>query len=273
MDKKNIRIGTSGFSFPDWYGTVYPENLKKQEELIYYNKNLGFDCVEINSTYYTIISEKASKAMSMKTDINFEFIVKCYKGITHDPFDYRIEKKPDENVLNDYFERFVSSITPFMDEKKLGCVLLQFPIFFYPGTQANDYLLKCKEKLKSFNLVIEFRNSAWVKKETFDFLKKNNLGFCVVDEPQLKNLMPFVNTVTSDIAYLRLHGRNKNWFNAKDTSSRYDYFYSDKELKDFLPEIKKMSENSLKTYIFFNNCHAGSAAKNASRMKELLKFF
>lgn len=273
MDSKNIRIGTSGFSFPDWHGTVYPENLKKQEELVYYNKNLGFDCVEINATYYTLISEKVSKTMIGKTDINFEFIVKCYKGITHDPFDYRIEKKPDEKILDEYFERFILSLDPFVKEKKLGCVLLQFPVFFYPNNQSKEYLLKCKEKFKNFHLIVEFRNSAWVKNDTFDLLKKNNLGFCVVDEPQLKNLMPFVNKVTSDIAYLRLHGRNKNWFNAKDTASRYDYFYNDEELQGFFPDIEKMSKNSFKTYIFFNNCHAGSAAKNAIRMKELLKIF
>lgn len=273
MELKNIKIGTSGFSFPDWRGPIYPDGLKKGEELIYYNKKLGFDCVEINATYYTLISEKSSKAMIGKVDDDFEFVIKCYKGITHDTFDYRIEKKPDDKILDEYFERFISSIGPFTKSKKLGCILLQFPVFFYPGELQKEYILKCKEKLKSFNLVIEFRNSAWAKEETYDFLKKNNLGFCAVDEPEFKNLMPFVNIVTGNISYFRLHGRNKNWFKAKDTNSRYDYFYSDDELKSFLPEIKTMSENSTKMYVFFNNCHAGSAAKNAMKMKELLKFF
>ena len=81
--------------------------------------------------------------------------------------------------------------------------------------------------------------------------------------------MPFVNAVTSDIAYLRLHGRNMNWFKVS-AGERYNYLYSDDELAKFIPEIEKISGNSKKAYIFFNNCHIGFAARNAQRMKELL---
>jgi len=53
-----IKIGTSGFSFPDWIGTIYPANIKKGEMLPYYEQNLGFKITEINSTYYTICTEQ-----------------------------------------------------------------------------------------------------------------------------------------------------------------------------------------------------------------------
>jgi uncharacterized protein YecE (DUF72 family) len=69
---------------------------------------------------------------------------------------------------------------------------------------------------------------------------------------------------------LRLHGRNKDWFNAP-VNVRYDYLYSDEELKEFIPEVEKMAQKAGKVYLFLNNCHAGSAAKNAMRMRELLK--
>ena len=91
----------------------------------------------------------------------------------------------------------------------------------------------------------------------------------MVDEPKLPRLMPFMNKVTSDTAYLRLHGRNPDWFNAP-LETRYNYLYSDKELEEFIPEIDKMDKSSKKTFIFFNNCHAGSAAKNAVKLKQLL---
>jgi len=116
---------------------------------------------------------------------------------------------------------------------------------------------------------VEFRNKGWAKPETFEFLKKNNLGYCAVDEPKLPRLMPFVNEVTSDIGYLRFHGRNKNWFNAP-TEVRYDYMYSEDELKEFVPEIKKMEKNSKNLYILFNNCHAGKAVKDAKKLKTML---
>lgn len=264
-----IKIGTSGFSFPDWRNNIYPENLPPKDELTYYANELKFDCLEINVTYYTIIKEKSAYSMEQKTGKNFEFVVKGYKGFTHDPFDKRIEKEPDIAKIQDDINRFKESLNPFIKSGKLGCVLLQFPIFFYPSKKSEEYILKCKKMLDGVRIVIEFRNSAWAKKRTFDFLKKNNLGYCIVDEPKLPRLMPFLNEVTSDIAYLRLHGRNKNWFNTP-AKERYNYLYTNNELMEFIPEIKKMASVSPRTYIFFNNCHAGSAVKNAMKMRDFL---
>ena len=90
-----------------------------------------------------------------------------------------------------------------------------------------------------------------------------------MDEPKLPRLMPFINKVTSDIGYLRFHGRNTNWFNSS-LEERYNYLYSKDELKEFLPEIKKIDMNAKKTFIFFNNCHAGFAVKNALDLLKLL---
>ena len=50
----DILIGTSGFSFDDWVGEVYPENIKKQEVLLYYKNVLGFSTLEENYTYYAL---------------------------------------------------------------------------------------------------------------------------------------------------------------------------------------------------------------------------
>ena len=85
-----IKIGTAGFSFPDWRGTVYPKTLQPKDALQYYERELGFDFVEVNSTYYTLVSDKSFRGMSDKTGANFEFVVKGYKGTTHDPFDPRL---------------------------------------------------------------------------------------------------------------------------------------------------------------------------------------
>ena len=90
-----IKIGTSGFSFQDWRGPVYPKDLQPRDALNYYEEKLGFDCVEINSTYYTLVSTKSFEGMEKKTGHGFEFVVKAYKGITHDPFDTRFKtEKP-----------------------------------------------------------------------------------------------------------------------------------------------------------------------------------
>ncbi len=266
-----IKLGTSGFSFPDWRGIIYPKGLPQKEELIYYNKELGFNTLKVNATYYTIISEKSALAMEQKTTRGFTFVVKGFRGFTHDPFDSRLEgKKPSiDRALAD-IEKFKLAVRPFAEAGKLGAVLLQFPVFFYPSAESKDYIIKCRKAFEDIPLVIEFRNSAWAKDGTFAFLRENKLGFCAVDEPQLPRLMPFNNEVTSDIGYFRLHGRNKEWFNAP-VSVRYDYLYSDEELESFLPEITKLAEKSKVLYILLNNCHAGKAVKNAQRLRDLLK--
>jgi uncharacterized protein YecE (DUF72 family) len=265
-----IKIGTSGFSFKDWRGSIYPENLSPKDNLVYYQEKLGFNCVEINSTYYTLLSEKSFASMEGKTGEDFEFVVKAYRGITHDPFDKRLaEKKPGFEKAMEDIDKFVYSIQPIKEKNKLGAVLLQYPVFFYPTKQFIEYILECKEKFEDIPLVIEFRNRAWAKAETFKFLKENELSYCAVDEPRLPRLMPFINEVTSDIGYVRLHGRNTNWFNSS-LEERYNYLYSNDELREFLPKIKEMDLKAKKTFIFFNNCHAGFAVKNALDLLKLI---
>ena len=256
-----LRIGTSGFSFNDWIGTVYPPGIKQRDMLIYYEKDLGFNTLEINYTYYRLPQWKTSEAMARKTSENFCFIVKSYKEMTHEI--------GGEERLEQVFSDFLKGIEPFSDTGKLGAVLMQFPPAFYPSAVNFDYMLSCKGRLGDIPVVIEFRNPKWAKEETFRFLEKNDLGFCCVDEPKIPGLMPFVVRVTSSTGYFRFHGRNKRWFKTS-AAERYNYLYSDSELTEFVPQVKKAAESVPATYAFFNNCHAGSAAKNAIRMKELL---
>jgi len=260
-----LKIGTSGYSFQDWKGTVYPHDLSNRDMLTYYAYELKFNAVEINFTYYRQPNAYTLKAMVGKVPKDFEFTIKAYREMTHEIFDeYRHIR---ENA--DVFKVYVEGITPLVEKKRLGCVLFQFPVMFYPTRQNIDYILTCKERMGDIALVIEFRNKAWITDKTFEFLKENDLGYCCVDEPNLPRLVPFVPKVTSSIAYFRFHGRNKHWFNVP-ASERYNYLYSDEELKTFVPVVKAAEQAASSTYCFFNNCHAGSAAKNARRIKDVL---
>lgn len=261
-----IKIGTSGFSFPDWKGVIYPLGLRERDMLSFYEKELGFNALEVNFTYYTLPSQKSFLAMSKKTTKDFQFVVKSFKGMTHE-----IRDKETGEILDnqEIFKKFKYSLLPLMDEGKLACVLAQFPYGFFPNRENFDYLEQFREEMSDIPLVFEFRNQIWLKNQTFQFLEKNRIGFCVVDEPKLPKLMPYLPKATSEIGYFRFHGRNTNWFNAP-TSIRYDYLYSEKELKEFIPDIKDISKSTAKTLVFFNNCHAGSAAKNAAQMARLL---
>ncbi len=260
-----IFIGTSGFSFEDWRGTIYPANIKKEEMLSYYEKELGFKSLEINFTYYTLPSQKALNGMSKKTQDDFKFVVKAFKGLTHDIWNEKKEIKDNKDIFN----KFIYSLDPLIKDNKLSCIIAQFPYSFHINDNTFNYLNFFKEQFREIPVIVEFRNKEWIAESTFDLLKKLQLGYCIVDEPKLKGLMPFYSEVTSDIAYFRFHGRNKNWFDAP-SEERYNYFYSKEELEEFLPEIKKIAQQSKATFIFFNNCHAGSAAKNAITMAKMI---
>ncbi|MCX5777479.1 MAG: DUF72 domain-containing protein [Candidatus Firestonebacteria bacterium] len=264
-----IRIGTSGFSFLDWKGPVYPKELKTAEMLSYYAGDLKFNSVEVNFTYYALPSEKSFMGMQKKVPKEFVFTVKGNRGTTHDPFDPRIIRKPSIMQAFEDTKKFAVALKPLIAENQLGCVLLQFPFFFNPSEESKEYIVKCRDILKDIPLVIEFRSAEWAKPETLTFLSGNKLGFCAVDEPKLNRLMPYMPEVTSKTGYLRFHGRNNNWFNAP-MEERYNYLYSEPELKSFLPDIKKMAGRCKDLFLFFNNCHLGSAVKNADNLRKLL---
>jgi len=252
-------IGTSGFSFEDWKGEVYPKNIKNHDMLPFYEKELGFDTLEVNFTYYALPTHKTMESFYRRTSDDFTFFVKGYKGFTH--------TKKDEGFKG-LCNTFREGLKPL--GKKLKGILFQFPYAFKPTEDNIKYLEAIKDEFIDFESVIEFRNEMWLKDRYIDFLKAMSLGICIVDEPKLKGLMPYHPVLTSKTGYFRFHGRNENWFNAP-SEVKYDYLYSEEELKGFAPSIRAITEKSYVTFIYFNNCHLGKAVRNAWRLKELLK--
>ena len=178
--------------------------------LSHYEKELGFRVLEVNFTYYALPSTRSFEALSQKTSDQFEFVVKAFKGMTHE-----IRNKETGEWINnqEVFKRFKHSLLPLVDKGRLACVLAQFPYGFFLNRDNVGYLQKFKEEMGDIPLVYEFRNQTWLKDGTFRFLEKNGLGYCIVDEPKLPKLMPYLPRATSGIGYFRLHGRNPNWFN------------------------------------------------------------
>jgi uncharacterized protein YecE (DUF72 family) len=253
----DILIGTSGFSFDDWVGEVYPENIKKQEMLPYYEKVLGFNAVEVNYTYYALPSKKTMESFARRTSDSFSFAVKAYRGMTHER----------SEATKDQFKMFKEGISPL--GKSLRTILFQFPFAFLPTSGNIDYLRTIREEFEDYDSVVEFRNSRWFEDSHIDILRDLSFGNCVVDEPKLKGLVPFFPVLTSKTGYFRFHGRNKAWFR-EPLEVRYDYLYSEQELKAFVEPIKNIARKAETTFVFFNNCHLGKAAKNAQMMREMI---
>ncbi len=102
-------------------------------------------------------------------------------------------------------------------------------------------------------------------------MKPYDSGFCCVDEPQLKGLVPPVAVATSDTGYVRFHGRNQDtWWEHETPAERYDYLYPEEELLEWIPKIHALEKVTKKVYVFTNNHPNGNAVQNAARLKELL---
>lgn len=267
MVRDKIKIGTSGFSFKDWVGVIYPEGLKKDQWLPFYEKELGFRALEVNYTYYALPSARTLESMERKTSADFDFVIKAHRSMTHDLWEDKSRKVMVDN--SESFAKFKEALSPLIGEGKLACVLTQFPYSFHNNSENLEYLREFKDRMGDIPTVIEFRNRARHGDDALGFLRDNELGYCVVDEPKIRGLMPFYPVATTDIAYFRFHGRNKNWYNAP-MEVRYDYLYSEDELIGLMEGILILAHKSTTTMAFFNNCHAGSAAKNAVRLAQML---
>jgi uncharacterized protein YecE (DUF72 family) len=253
-----LYLGTSGFSYSDWAGNFYPRGIPRRDWLVYYASE--FNALELNSTYYTIPKVSVLESMIHKTGEGFLFAIKANQEMTH-------ERGRNKEV----FTSFVRMLQPFIESAKLGCVLAQFPYSFGANRDNFSYLGFFRERLRDLPLVMEFRNVQWLKPEVFDWLRNNGIGFCCVDEPELPKLLPPVAEATSNIAYVRFHGRNATkWWQHQHAYERYDYSYSAAELKEWLPKIKKLNTMAENTFIFANNHWRGQAVSTIRQLRMML---
>lgn len=253
-----IHIGTCGFSYHDWIGKWYPSGISRGEMLRYYAQR--FTAVELNFTFYRMPSARTLSQMSAKTGDDFRFVVKANQAMTH-------ERTAEPQL----FEAFKTALEPLGREGKLGCVLAQFPNSFRPDESSLQYLHFLSEQLSAVPVVVEFRNRQWVTSHTLELLERLNLGFCCVDEPALRGLLPPIAVRTSDIGYVRFHGRNaRAWYHHAEAWERYNYLYSEQELREWQNKILSIAEGSTETFVFFNNHYQGQAAINAEMLARML---
>jgi uncharacterized protein YecE (DUF72 family) len=280
----DVRIGTCGYSFPDWKGTVYPANLRPSLYLVHYARTLGFNAVELDSSFYHMPTAALLEALMQKTEPGFLFAIKGHRSMTHDVWKATQPAAPGRPAFPDLasglknvtelapaFQAFWEAVTPMHAMGRLGTIVLQYPPWFRNTPENRRFLLTTRELLPRLPLSIEFRDRSWHEDDALAFLRNERLGYVAVDEPPLRSLLPLVPAVTSDVAYLRLHGRNRNWFGAS-REERYDYLYSREELEELLPAIRTMEARAPLMFIMTNNCHRGQAVRNAKDLQSMLLF-
>ena len=253
-----VKIGTCGFSYKDWQGPFYPSGLPPRERIAYYAERLR--AVEIDSTYYYIPPPATLEAMARRAEGRLEFSVKAHRDMTHSREKY-----------GEALPAFRDCLVPLHEAGCLACVLVQFP-FAFKATPANaDFIRRLPDDLAPARVVVEFRHASWITDDTFRLLTELGLAYCVVDAPRLPNLPPTVVRATAVPAYIRFHGRNAaKWWTHDESWERYDYLYSESELRDWVPHVRDLAGAAGVWFAFFNNHARGQAVVNATMLGELL---
>jgi uncharacterized protein YecE (DUF72 family) len=157
-------------------------------------------------------------------------------------------------------------------------VLFQYPPWFEANDDNKAYIAHCAELMADDPLLVEFRNSSWLKGEqtedTLAFLRELRLAYVTVDAPQVgTGTAPRVVAATSpQLAYLRMHGRNTaTWYKRVETTGeRFNYLYSEQEVALLADDARALAEMAEIVHVIFNNNMQNYAVTNARMMIDAL---
>ena len=267
-----------------------PEANTAERRLSFYASH--FATVEVDSSFYAILSERVAQLWAERTPPDFTFNVKAFAWLTQHPADVRrlpqaIKevlpaalknapriKTPPPSVLDLAFQMFWGSLEPLRKAHKLGRVLFQMPPYVTFKPTNFDYLASLRERMPGAEIAVEFRHPSWVEPshqtETMAFLREHQLAYVSVDTPSVTGL-PTILEVTANDAYIRLHGRNAaNWYQRSTSAAeRFKYLYAERELAEWAGRLKQLS-GVRRAFAIFNNCYANFGIMNATTMREML---
>jgi uncharacterized protein YecE (DUF72 family) len=298
-----VRIGTCSWADEALSKHWYPKGVPAGERLAYYAQH--FDTVEVDSTYYRLPAEPMVAKWAERTPDDFVMHVKAFGLMTRHPVklealppDLRDDAptddrgrvdRPSRDFRGEVFRRFLEALEPLRSSGKLGGILFQFPSYVVYKDASLDYIRWARDQIGDDQMLVEFRHVSWFddehRAETLAFLEEIDAANVIVDAPRIeggKNLVPTVQALTNEIAYVRLHGRNADTWNKRGGSAaeRFDYLYSEDELAEWVGPLRELSEQAEQAYAFFNNNatspdgHGGrmaQAAANAKALQQLLQ--
>jgi len=244
------RIGTSGWSYPDWALKFYPYKLKAQARLAFYS--LQFSTVEVNNTFYRIPEQKTLLNWCRQTPEDFIFSLKVNREITHHSGAHRPGAHLPSALTPAELIALLAQNAAVLNQK-LGPLLFQFPPQHGKDIQRLTDLLA--ELPPSQQCSFEFRNSSWYDDAVFALLAQHNYALVVHDHhdgpsPVLK---------TADWVYVRLHGPD----------GRYQQAYSRTQLEAWAARMVDLNPEK-PSWLFFNNTIAAHAVENAFEMRTII---
>jgi uncharacterized protein YecE (DUF72 family) len=230
-----VLVGTSGYNYPEWRGTFYPEKFSTDKMLGYYAER--FPTVEINYTFYRVPTEKLLSGWAAGTPDHFTFTLKAPRRITHDA---KLQRTEDLTLAFCRIARTLGS--------KLGVLLFQLPPTFKKDVDA----LRAFTELLPDGLraTFEFRHASWFDPEVFDVLRNRNLALCIADSGKMSTPVE----MTADYAYFRLR----------------DEGYQQADIERWADVIRKL-DGVKDAFVYFKHEEQGLGPEFAMRLVESLK--
>lgn len=260
---KDIRIGTSGWSYDDWVGPFYPQGTNKRDYLAHYASR--FEVVEVDSTYYATPRRQMVQGWAERTPEHFRFALKMPGEITH------------KKVLLDCqaaMEQFIEALEPL--RPKLLCVLLQFGYFNRAAfASAEPFLDRLRDFLRSFAarlpLACEIRNKHWLRSDYFDLLRSHEVAAALVEHawlPPVDLLIERHDVITGPLAYVRLIG-DRHGIEKITTTWEKEVVDRDIDLERLAGALLRVAER-VEVVTFVNNHYAGHAPQTVERLQRCL---
>ncbi len=272
MSSIKFNIGTAGWSYKDWVPNFYPKNQSGGFDWLQFYSHY-FNCVEVNSTYYTYISPKVVDSWIKKVEGSKDFIfhIKLHQDFTH-------KRKFDEQNI----KAVRYNLEQLRRSERLGGLLIQFPYSYSFDGNSVQHVQKLRDIFSDIDCFVEVRHSSWNNNRALEFFKENDLTFCTIDQPQIGQAIEFEPIITNDKAYIRFHGRNTEaWKKSlsnfgkpqtyEEQSSRYSYLYSPGELVEIEQKIKSIQQKVKEVNVIMNNHPQGDAVANAFELIHLLE--
>lgn len=241
-ERSHIHIGTSGWSYPHWKGTFYPQQLPAGRMLEYYAQR--FHSVEVNGVFYHLPKRRHLRDWYACTPDDFLFSIKASRYITH------MKKLGDPRHTVPVLLDRVSLLAD-----KLGPILFQLPPRWHFNEQRlADFLDSLSGE---FRYAFEFRDHSWLNARTLELLSRHAAAFCIYDLDGF--LAP--RQRTTDFVYLRLHG----------PGAAYQGSYPVQTLAGWAGACTAWATRGHAVYCYFDNDQCGYAAHNAARLQAMLE--
>ncbi|MDG4808963.1 DUF72 domain-containing protein [Micromonospora sp. WMMD1120] len=284
-----IRVGTSSWADQSLLRSGwYPRSASTPARRLGFYAS-RFPLVEVDTSYYAVPVPETTQGWVDATPDDFTFDVKAFRLFTGHPTpvaalprDLRPAAGPSrvrrrdlpEGAYDELWARFRTALEPIAAAGKLGVVLLQFPPWLVRSPAAERRIVELAQRCRPWRVGVEVRHGSWftddAEADTLDLLRANDLSLVCVDMPQgHPSSVPPILARTAEPAIVRFHGHSDAW-GGGDKEDKFRYEYAEDELRHWAKLLAEFAGQPDDLHVLFNNCCAGQAQRDATRLAQLL---